>query len=373
MSEAQALILRSLLAFGFAAASTRILAGRARAWGFADSGVGIERKLQTRAVPVVGGVAILLGLSLALACTPTWGPAAIARGWVDPQWSVGIPMPSPWTCVLSLLLAFGAGFWDDLKRPAGIPALSKLGLQLTAGIPLAIDCASRAQPFGAWSLPILLVAMPLASAVALNAINTFDNADGAATGIGILALAAPAPMAAAALLGFLPFNLCRGGRGTTGARGTGSTIGSPRAYLGDAGSHLLGMLILLHPPAWPVLILPLVDLARVSLYRLRAGLPVWRGDRRHLAHRLERRGMGRLATLATLVLLAAPAALLGYCLSAGGLALGCGLTAVGYFALSWALQGWRSGASAPVAVEVTAVDWIPNRTAHSALTQSRKG
>lgn len=373
MSEAQALILGSLLAFGFAAASTLVLARRARAWGFADSGLGVERKLQARAVPVVGGASILLGLSLALVCTSALGSAAIAGDWVSAYGLVGLPVPSPWTCALSLLLAFGAGLWDDIKRPAGIPAPTKLALQLLAGIPLAIDCASQAQPFGPWSLAIPLVAMPLASAVALNAINTFDNADGAATGIGILALAAPAPMAAAALLGFLPFNLWSERHAAPSERESGPPLGSPRAYLGDAGSHLLGMLILLHPPAWPVLILPLVDLARVSLARLRAGLPVWRGDRRHLAHRLERRGLGRVTVLATLLLLAAPSALLGYRLGAGELALGCGLTALGYLALSWALQGWRPGASAPVAVKATAVDWIPNRRSHSALTQSRKG
>ncbi len=70
------------------------------------------------------------------------------------------------------------------------------------------------------------------------------------------------------------------------------TASTPLAYLGDGGSHLLGMALLVVPGAWPALGLPLLDLARVALERARAGEAPWRGDRRHLAHRLERRGLG---------------------------------------------------------------------------------
>ena len=114
---------------------------------------------------------------------------------------------------------------------------------------------------------------------------------------------------------FLATNLIRERRGSPG---------EVRAYLGDSGSHLLGMLVLMTPAAWPVLVLPLFDLARLCVVRTRAGSAPWVGDRRHLAHRLARSGLPRLAVPVALVLLALPAALLGWSGAPFTLALAAG-------------------------------------------------
>jgi hypothetical protein len=100
-------------------------------------------------------------------------------------------------------------------------------------------------------------------------------------------------------------------------------------------------LLLLTPLAWPVFVLPALDLARLSVARLRAGSRPWIGDRRHIAHRLastaragEPRSPRRVVLL--LVLAAAPSvawtALVPTALS-GRVAAALLLGAAGYGAL----------------------------------------
>jgi hypothetical protein len=90
----------------------------------------------------------------------------------------------------------------------------------------------------------------------------------------------------------------------------------PRAYLGDAGSHVIGILWAADPRAWPLLVLPLLDLARLAFLRRSLGQPPWRGDRRHLAHRLAARGLGPVAVVLALLGIALP----GVFLTGSGLA-----------------------------------------------------
>jgi UDP-N-acetylmuramyl pentapeptide phosphotransferase/UDP-N-acetylglucosamine-1-phosphate transferase len=113
-------------------------------------------------------------------------------------------------------------------------------------------------------------------------------------------LVAASPMGGAPLA-FLPFTL---------VRARGSDV--PRAWLGDGGSHFLGILLLTTPVAWAALVLPALDLARVAFVRARSGDPVWRGDRRHLAHVLAWRGLSPPMVVLVLVLLAAPAVAAAY-------------------------------------------------------------
>ena len=108
-----------------------------------------------------------------------------------------------------------------------------------------------------------------------------------------------------ALVGFLPWN-----------------FPNARAFLGDAGSHLVGyllavMAILPHfytrqnprplavlAPLF-VLAIPLADLAQVSLFRTLNKKPFWIGDTNHLSHQLTRIGMSRTHAVLILWLIAA--------------------------------------------------------------------
>jgi UDP-GlcNAc:undecaprenyl-phosphate/decaprenyl-phosphate GlcNAc-1-phosphate transferase len=142
----------------------------------------------------------------------------------------------------------------------------------------------------------------------VNAFNFMDNMNGLCGGLGAIGalcfaliaardgqylVALIAFQACGALLGFLPWNFPRA-----------------RAFLGDAGSHLVGYLLAVlailphfytrdHPRTLatlsPLLILavPLGDLVRVVLYRWRRGKPFYVGDTNHLSHRLVQLGLSR--------------------------------------------------------------------------------
>jgi UDP-GlcNAc:undecaprenyl-phosphate GlcNAc-1-phosphate transferase len=154
----------------------------------------------------------------------------------------------------------------------------------------------------------------------INAFNFMDNMNGLCAGIGAIGAFFFALIAAAhgeylvaitgflmcgALLGFLPWNFPQA-----------------RAFLGDAGSHLVGYLLAVmailphfyhqqhpHPLAVlsPLLVLavPLADLAQVSLFRTLNKKPFWIGDTNHLSHRLTRLGLSRTRAVLVLWLTAA--------------------------------------------------------------------
>jgi len=209
------------------------------------------RKPRITPVPLVGGPALLIGI--------------IVAGLVLPGSGVDEP---PW---VALCAALALGLVDDL-RAQGLTPRVKFGGQILVAAALALDPRI--------GLPLESGSRALVFTVALvsqNAINTFDNADGAA---GSLALVGLFPVAAVrgALVGFLPFNIVRWRRGHADR--------VPWAYLGDSGTHFLGVWIAAVPAAWPVLVLPVLDLARLSRLRVARGRAPWEGDRCHLAHRL---------------------------------------------------------------------------------------
>jgi UDP-GlcNAc:undecaprenyl-phosphate GlcNAc-1-phosphate transferase len=299
--------LAALYGVATACAATPLLAALARRRGWLDraEGEAAVRKLQARGVPPVGGLAVLLGLAVTTAALRLsgghWDPEIAS--WVDPRAGAA-----------ALVLAFLAGAVDDLA-PGGVRPRPKLALQALAALPLSVSVWLHrlAEVPGEPGLAALLaLALLFGAVLAQNLFNTFDNADGATTSLGILALAWHAPVFAGPLLGFLPWNL--NARVREGARAT------PTAYLGDAGSHLLGLLILLVPAAWPALALPLFDLARLCVRRLRVGSKPWIGDRRHLAHRLAHAGLRPLGVCLMLLVVALPGVArpdaLGLCLTA---------------------------------------------------------
>ena len=276
------------------AATALALARVASRVGLADDpSAAPHRKLQDRPVPAIGGPAILVGL-LAIEC---------AGG--SPVGGAG-----PW---FALVLAFTLGVADDRTR-GGLPPIALLLGQAIVATALVASgwrlCAGDPNP--------ALVASLAAVVVALNAVNTFDNADGAATSVGILGLAVGPAALAGPLVGFLPFNLCSAAPARRGV---------PIAYLGNSGSHLLGVLLVLDPVARFALLVPLLDLARVAFVRLAAGTRPWAGDRRHLAHRMQRAGLAPALVAAILVAIAAPAMITAGAARDGGLVVGLGVLA----------------------------------------------
>jgi UDP-N-acetylmuramyl pentapeptide phosphotransferase/UDP-N-acetylglucosamine-1-phosphate transferase len=284
-----------------------LLTAVARRVGWVDGGAGAH-KLAGERWPLTGGAALLAGWlaaeftarALAAAPRPLFEAAELAAllerflGGEVRLWPLG-----------ALCAAFALGSLDDLLEN-GLSAGAKLCGQAVCGLVLV---APSLLLHGASSTALLLALLAVAGAcIALNCINTFDNADGAALGVGLLGLSGAATLAAP-LVGFAPLNLISDRPGTW----------RRKAILGDAGSHALGLVVLLHPHAWPALTLPALDLARLCWVRWCLGEPVWRGDRRHLAHRLAQRGMAPWRVALLLVAVAAPAALApwGWELAAG--------------------------------------------------------
>ena len=243
---------RFLCVAAAASVATVLLSRVAPRLGWTDAPEGAEaaRKLQRSAVPCVGGAALLL----ALACGGTQVFASQAELW-------GRWLPELGWRLATLLGVFAVGAWDDR---AGLAPAPKALAQLAALAPLAVGAAGE---HGAGPALLLL----FVGFVALNLLNTFDNADGALAGLCALGFALTTPLVSAACLGFLPFNLDAARRGESRA---------PSAYLGDSGAFVLAGLVLLQPRAAGLLLVPALDLARLSVLRLRGGSRPWLGHHR---------------------------------------------------------------------------------------------
>lgn len=248
-----------------------------------------ERKLQRRAVPLVGG-ALFAGLV-------TGGIVATRIGGIELSGTELLALAVP-------LLCFLVGVVDD-ARLEGLTAGVKSLATAIAFLPAMHTSAGGLA--GVFAPATLLLAA--AAFGALHAANTIDHAHGlcgmvALVGAAAVAMAAVqagavAPALLAALVaggsaGFLALNFPRG-----------------RVFLGDGGSLLLGgcfalALIGTRRIEWLLLAaVPVADLVSVALLRLRAGAKPWLGDRRHVTHRLVALGVREPVAVALLALLQA--------------------------------------------------------------------
>jgi UDP-GlcNAc:undecaprenyl-phosphate GlcNAc-1-phosphate transferase len=291
------------------------------------------------------------------AVTPLLGGIAVAAGTGGAcLWFLRDGLPEDVAGLVAIaigaIIILVVGILDDVR---GLSPRHKLAWQVAAataaGLALAL-LGVRLSLFLEWpSPPIILLTVFWVVAIT-NSVNFLDNMNGLCAGIGALAALAlaavnvrsgsytTATVAAAlagACLGFLPYNWPRA-----------------RIFLGDTGSMLIGFLLsalsvlgVYTPGAevpmlavfTPLFVLgiPVLDLFLVILIRLRAGHPFWVGDRRHISHRLVRRGLH--PTTAVIALWAAGAAcgLAALLLSTVGPAqaplllalLACALTALG--------------------------------------------
>lgn len=258
-----------------------------------------DRKEAGARVPLVGGAAVLLGAVAA-------GLAGASIG--------GLPWPA-------LLAAFALGLADDL-RAGGLAPGHKLAGQAAVALLFAL------MPGAGWAGVGLLGAVGLAAlaVVSMNAINLFDHADGTAGGQSAIALAGPSWPIAAGAVGYLPLNLWLR-TGPTSREGRAM----PRAMLGDSGAHALGLAVAASPGAAVLLLVPLLDAARVAHERWQRGVPPWRGDRTHIGHRLAAVGLGPTGAAAATWALSAPL-VVARAVGSGAtpLLIGAALTAAAY-------------------------------------------
>jgi UDP-GlcNAc:undecaprenyl-phosphate GlcNAc-1-phosphate transferase len=285
-----------------------------------------HRKIHSTAMPLAGGWTVLGTILVVLAA----GFVAVRFGWLSAGYesgpfsgdllSYGVHKRAGQLAII-VIGALGmtvVGLLDDKYelRPAfkfGGQFLIALSVAL-AGVRITLFVPSVIFSLAVTVLWILTVT---------NALNFLDNMNGLCTGLGIIGalgcgwsaaaqgqylVASLAFVTCGALLGFLPYNFPKAS-----------------AFLGDAGSHLVGYLLAvlailphfysrLQPNRWAVLsplvilAVPLLDMAWVVLLRWRIGQPFYVGDTNHLSHRLVRRGFSKTATVVLIWLMAAASA-----------------------------------------------------------------
>jgi UDP-GlcNAc:undecaprenyl-phosphate GlcNAc-1-phosphate transferase len=280
-SAVYALIMAAVVAFALTPVAMRV------AWraGVVDRPGG--RRIHDRPIPLLGGVAIMLAILVAVA--PNLD--------VDRRYA---------SILLGAVLICALGVVDDRF---GVPPLPKLlGQAACAAIPvlagMTIDGVTipliepSSVSFGPLAYPLTIVFIV---AIA-NVVNLADGMDGLAAGVcaisaltlavlalslGRISAAVLAAAIAGACLGFLPWN-----------------FNPARVFMGDSGSLVLGFLLacvavqgvmktaatlaLVFPLV--VLLVPILDTSFVILKRVRAGQPISTADRSHFHHRLLRAG-----------------------------------------------------------------------------------
>lgn len=306
------------------------------------------RKVHARPVPLIGGMALLLAFVIATLTLP-------------------VPLRPYAGLYVGIAVVAAIGLIDDAS---GLPVLPRFSAQILlalvvvmAGGPVIGDLGRLpgsdqvVLALGPFALPVTVVAI----VGFMNGLNMMDGADGLAGGVALvilLGLAAAALLAgdtavpamavvlAAAVTGFLLFNL----RGPWRRRAS--------VFLGDSGSLALGFAVIwlvietaMLPDrvvsplgiGWLVAV-PVIETLNVMMRRLLRGQSPFRADREHLHHILLRAGFSVAQTTALIVALVAVLGGIGISASALGVDEGwlwLGLLAMAVVHLVFTERGWR--------------------------------
>ena len=276
-----------------------------------------ERKIQRTAVPYLGG----FGIALAVVAT-----TLIAITLSDASTENYLLALS----VLAPAMALGLiGFIDDKKH---LTPLSRFIAQTFAGVFTALVLILTNTVGNPTSYLVLDVLLTIVWVVGIcNAINFFDNMDGAAGGISALAgfgfaviglqndqyfVAAFGLVLSGACIGYLFWNW-----------------NPAKIYMGDAGALFIGIILAaLAVRVDPVsvngataffvpicvLALPILDTTTVVIDRLRRGVSPFEGGLDHLSHRLRRKGLSVRQSVSALCLLESISISIGFFINMRG-------------------------------------------------------
>src|SRR5712671_4156975 len=311
-----------LLALMIAALLTPNLRRFAEARGLFDEPKD-SRRMHRRAIPRIGGLAVVAAFYLPLVGLLVYEPALgryfYSKGWVG------------FSFLLGGLAIAGLGLYDDLR---GANAYQKFAVQFAVAAML-YPCGYRieqiALPGGALTLGIFAFPVTVVWIVGvINAINLIDGLDGLAGGVALcavltnLVVAASQPhlimtlcMAtlAGALLGFLIYNFNPASifLGDTGALFLGYVLAASSIRTNHKSTTVISVSLLVPMVA---LALPILDTLLAMGRRAISGRPMFSGDREHIHHRLLRLGLSQrqvaLALYGASVLLGAVALTLSF-------------------------------------------------------------
>ncbi len=319
-------------------------------------------------VPRVGGAAVFVAVLVALGIAAAAGEAGMAMILQQPRLYGGI------FGGVTLLLAVGlADDFLDLSPAIKLIAQGMAAMFAISGgltLPFVQVGPHTTITLGWIGIPVTLVWIIAVT----NAFNFIDGLDGLAASVGIGGFATALVSAAilgradvtllsmvliAALLAFLRYNFA-----------------PARIYLGDCGSLLIGYLlatlslvgattqadaVIIYVPLF-ALALPLLDGTVAIARRWLRRMPVWKGDHRHIHHRVQALGLTKRQTVGVLFgtvmlfalagmvtafatpVLFAPAVLLTVTLT-GGIAV-IGLRRLDYYEFRAVRTAWRRRAAA---------------------------
>ena len=276
-----------------------------------------ERKIQRTAVPYLGGFGIALAVVLTTIVAITFSEATSENYFLA-------------LSVLAPAIALGLiGFIDDKKH---LTPLSRFIAQTFAGVFTALVLILTNTVGNPTKYLILDVILTIIWVVGIcNAINFFDNMDGAAGGISALSG-----------FGFAIIGL-QNGQYFVAAFGlvlSGACVGylfwnwnPAKIYMGDAGALFIGIILAalavrVDPVSVSgigaffvpicVLALPILDTTTVVIDRLRRKVSPFEGGLDHLSHRLRRKGLSVRQSVTTLCLIQSISILIGFLINMSG-------------------------------------------------------
>ncbi len=285
-------IVAFVLAVAVAAALTPIVCRVALKLGAVDAPA--ARRVHTRAVPRLGGIAIVVAFYLPLAALFALDSSSARQLFANPRMVAGI--------AAGALLVAGIGLWDDV---AGLGAKRKLLFQCAAAC-IAFAGGLRIQgitlpvigqlDFGWFALPVTILWI----VGIINALNLIDGLDGLAGGIAFFACVTNFVVAelagnvltclvcatlAGGILGFLFYN-----------------FNPAKIFMGDCGSMFLGFILACaallgagtqkSPTVIAILVpllamgLPVMDMLFAIARRFLERRSIFAADRGHIHHRL---------------------------------------------------------------------------------------
>ncbi len=238
--------------------------------------------------------------------------------------------------LIGLLLIYGMGILDDVL---GLTPMTKFIVQIIAAciLPCSGLYINNLYGFlGIWEIPYAVGFFLTVLVIVFidNAINLIDGIDGLAGSLSIMALAGflyifieinlwSYSILIAGLIGvliaFLYFNLF------------GNPEKNRKIFMGDAGSltlgYILGFLCIKYTMdntnvmpeqdfhflmAYTLLIVPMFDVVRVSLYRIRHLKSPFKADKNHIHHKFMRAGLTQHQTLVVILLFEALYIIMNY-------------------------------------------------------------
>ena len=291
-----------------------------------------SRKIHKNAIPRLGGISFLPSMLLAsVIMIIFYNDQFIEDQVMISLWSVGF--------FISLLIIYTTGLIDDL---IGLGAKTKFSAQAIAAciLPLfRLYINNLYGFFGIYEIPFWIGA-PLTVFIIIfvcNAINLIDGIDGLSGSLSLYSLTGflicffregmvPYCLLIAGLMGvlipFLYFNIF------------GNAEKKRKIFMGDSGSLTLGFILgflfvkfTMENPnvkhfsldsmvlAYTLLIVPVFDVVRVSLVRIRHHKPIFNADKNHIHHKLMRTGLNQHQALICILALALFYSLLNYVLN----------------------------------------------------------